>query len=146
MAIFPFNKFPNTEKILYVSASGDFKIALGYDAQESSNANAANIVSIGIRWHISRNDVKSSRQPPLGYPNRGHTPCWFIMPDCLAICLLNYIKSKSSSANCTINIPEIDKTLQTLNQQIVQQNSTQGAKNSSLQKKYAKFKTKEQKC
>lgn len=128
MATFPFNKFPNTEVILYVNR--EFAIASGYDRKDPQNANGANILSIGIRWLVSRNDIKNQRQPSLGYPNRDATSCWFIMPDYFAICLLNCIKNNSSSAKgATIKIPEIDKAIQTLNQQIAKRISTQGDTN-----------------
>lgn len=138
MAVFPFNKV-GQETILYknTSPNEEFAIASGYDIDYNTNYPNNPILSVGVRWLISRNERKKkpNKIKFTGFPSMGVTSCWLIMPDDLAICLLNYIKSKSSSANCTINIPEINKTLQTLNQQIVQQNSTQGAKNSSLQKK-----------
>ena len=106
MATFPFNKFPDTQKILYESADGAFCIASGYDKEDLQNKNAPKVLSIGIRWVVSRNNKQQ------GYPNRGSTPCWFIMPNDLAICLLQCIKN-----NPVIDKSGIDKALQILNQQ-----------------------------
>lgn len=110
MATFPFNKFPET--ILYKSANGAFCIASGYDKEDTQNENAPKVLSIGIRWVVSRNDNQQNKTPPLGYPNRGSTPCWFIMPNDLVICLLQCIKN-----NPVIDTSGIDKALQVLNQQ-----------------------------
>lgn len=106
MATFPFNKFPNTETILYESADEAFHIASGYDKEDPQNKNAPKVLSIGIRWIVSRNNKQQ------GYPNRGSKPCWFILPDNLAICLLQCIKN-----NPVINKSGIDEALQILNQQ-----------------------------
>lgn len=111
-ATFPFNKFPDTEKILYESADGAFHIASGYDKEDLQNKNAPKVLSIGIRWIVSRNDNQQNKTPPLGYPNAHSKPCWFILPDDLAICLLQCIKN-----NPVIDKSGIDKALQILNQQ-----------------------------
>ena len=73
MATFPFNKFPET--ILYKSADGAFCIASGYDKEYPQNESAPKVLSIGIRWVVSRNDNQQNNPQPLGYPNRGSTPC-----------------------------------------------------------------------
>lgn len=54
MATFPFNRFPET--ILYESADGAFHIASGYDKEDPQNENAPKVLSIGIRWVVSRKD------------------------------------------------------------------------------------------
>lgn len=140
MAIFPYNKI-GQEIILYDNINKQpqpkdyFTIASGYDCKDPQNASGANVSSVGIRWTISRNDSQQNKQPPIGYPNRGITPCWFVLPDNVALCILTCIKNHSSNAKgCVINIPEIDKAIKEITARIAQQNSAQGAKNSSLQK------------
>ena len=118
MATSPFNKFQNTEVILYTDQNKEFAIASGYDRHEPLNKNSANVLSVGIRWLVSRTDGK--RPIPLGYPHNRGTGRWFIMPNDLAVHLLKGIKN-SPSAGCFVNIPEIDKAIQTLNQQIARQ-------------------------
>lgn len=118
MATFPYHKFPNTEVILYTDHNKEFAIASGYDSEDPQNANGANVLSVGIRWLVSRADAQ--KQKPLGYPHSRGAECWFIMPNGLVVHLLKGIKN-SPSAGCFVNIPEIDKAIQTLNQQIARQ-------------------------
>ena len=86
MAIFPYNKI-GQEIILYDSTNTQtnpqnyFAVALGYDCKDPQNANGANVSSVGIRWTISREDSQQNKQPPIGYPNNGTTPCWFVLPN-----------------------------------------------------------------
>lgn len=77
-----------------------------------------NRISIGIRWRKSRNE-EDNKLNPLGFPlTRNMIKCWFIMPNDLALCLLNYIKDKGSENNCTIYKDAISGAIQELAKQI----------------------------
>lgn len=100
MATFPYHKFPNTEVILYTDHNKEFAIASGYDSEDPQNANGANVLSVGIRWLVSRADAQ--KQKPLGYPHSRGAECWFIMPNDLAANLLRTLIGKDSSKDVQI--------------------------------------------
>lgn len=100
MATSPFNKFQNTEVILYTDQNKEFAIASGYDRHEPLNKNGANVLSVGIRWLVSRADAQ--KQKPLGYPHSRGAECWFIMPNDLAANLLRTLIGKDPSKDAQI--------------------------------------------
>lgn len=100
MATFPYNKFPNTEVILYTDHNKEFTIASGYDRHEPLNKNGANVLSVGIRWPVSRADAQ--KQKPLGYPHSRGAEYWFIMPNDLAANLLRTLIGKDPSKDAQI--------------------------------------------
>lgn len=92
-AITPFIKDSKDYPLTLLYENDGFKIACGEDKDYTG------YLSIGIRWHRSRNESTSS-QNPLGFPlTRGVNKCWFIMPQDLALCLLNHIKDSSACVN-----------------------------------------------
>lgn len=107
-AIAPFLKDSKDYKPTLLYKSTYFLIASGEDKDY------AGYRSIGVRWRKSRNE-SDSKPNPLGFPlTRGTHKCWFIMPDDLALCLLNHIKD----SNECINKDETNKAIQDLTKQI----------------------------
>ena len=101
-AIVPFLKDSKDYKPTLLYKSTYFLIASGEDKDYTGYR------SIGVRWRKSRNE---SNQNPLGFPlTRGTIKCWFIMPNDLALCLLNHIKD----SNECINKDETNKAIQEL--------------------------------
>ena len=107
MAIFPYNKI-GQEIILYDSTNTQtnpqdyFTVASGYDCKDPQNANGANVLSVGIRWKISREDSQQNKQPPIGYPNKGATPCWFVLPNEVAVNILRALIGKDPNKDALI--------------------------------------------
>ena len=102
----PFLRDSKAYPLTLLYENDGFKIASGEDKDYTKR------ISIGIRWHRSRNE---SNQNPLGFPlTRGTIKCWFIMPDDLALCLLNHIKD----SNECVNKDETNKAIQELTKQI----------------------------
>lgn len=104
----PFIKDSKDYKPTLLYNSDDFLIVSGEDEAYKG------YISIGVRWHRSRNE-EPNKQNPLGFPlTRGTIKCWFIMPEDLALCLLNHIKD---SSEC-VNKDETNKAIQELTKQI----------------------------
>lgn len=87
-AIIPFKenskaKIPQT--ILYQDKY--FAVAIGDDRDCDGEC-----IEIGIRWH--RNRIEEGKDNPIGYPHSHGHPCWFIMPDNLAIDFLKTLIGK----------------------------------------------------
>ncbi len=111
-AIVPFLKDSKDYKPILLYESTYFLIASGEDKDYPNRR------SIGVRWRKSRNE-SDSNQNPLGFPlTRGTIKCWFIMPEDLALCLLNHIKD----SNECINKDETNKAIQELTKQIKGEN------------------------
>lgn len=107
-AIVPFLKDSKDYKPILLYESTYFLITSGEDKDYPNRR------SIGVRWRKSRNE-SDSKPNPLGFPlTRGTIKCWFIMPEDLALCLLNHIKD---SSEC-VNKDETNKAIQELTKTI----------------------------
>lgn len=107
-AIVPFLKDSKDYKPTLLYKSTYFLIASGEDKDYPNRR------SIGVCWRKSRNE-SDSKPNPLGFPlTRGAHKCWFIMPNDLALCLLNHIKD---SSEC-VNKDETNKAIQELTKTI----------------------------
>lgn len=107
-ATIPFIKDSKDYPLILLYNSDDFLIASGEDEA------CKGYRSIGVRWRKSRNE-SDSNQNPLGFPlTRGINKCWLMIPNDLALCLLNHIKD----SNECVNKDETNKAIQELTKQI----------------------------
>lgn len=107
-AIVPFIKNSEKYPLSLLYNSDDFLIVSGEDRDYEGYR------SIGIRWRKSRNE-SDEKQNPLGFPlTRGTIKCWFIMPEDLALCLLNHIKDSSAC----VNKDETNRAIQELTEKL----------------------------
>ena len=107
VATTPFLKDSKDYPLTLLYNSDDFLIASGEGKDYTGYR------SICIRWHRSRSE-STSNQNPLGFPHVRGSGCWFIMPEDLALCLLNHIKD---SSEC-VNTDETNKAIQEIANQI----------------------------
>lgn len=111
-ALVPFIKDSKNHKLALLYKCDYFLIVSGEDKDYP------NRISIGVRWRKSRNE-DANKPNPLGFPlTRNTIKCWFIMPDDLALCLLNHIKDKSSEDNCVVYKDATSRAIQELTKQI----------------------------
>lgn len=107
-ATIPFIKDSKDYPLTLLYNSDDFLIASGKDGADKNKK----CRSIGVRWHRSRSE--GNKQNPLGFPNVRGFGCWFIIPNDLALCLLNHIKD----LNECVNKDETNKAIKELTEKI----------------------------